>query len=219
MEGTPLMHILYEDNHILVVLKPRGVLSQADGSEKEDMLTLLKEYVKEKYHKPGNVYLGLVHRLDRNTSGVMVFAKTSKAAARLSKQIQEHTFKKYYKAIVEGYIEGEKRLEGYFLKNEREKKSHPSPKGQYASLYYEAIGHKTIQNQMVTLVQIELETGRFHQIRVQFSSIGHPLYGDMKYGSKHKIDPLEFPLEAYKVEFFHPITNEKLQFEYNTLHL
>ena len=94
MEGPAMIKILYEDNHLLVAVKPKGILSQADGSKKEDMLTILKVYLKEKYQKPGNVYLGLVHRLDINTSGVMVFAKTSKAAARLSKQIQEHTLKK-----------------------------------------------------------------------------------------------------------------------------
>ena len=213
------MNILYEDNHLLVAVKPKGILSQADGSNNEDMLTILKDYLKKEHNKPGNVYLGLVHRLDRNTSGVMVFAKTSKAAARLSKQIQEHTFKKRYYAIVEGHLEGKGQLETYLLKNEYEKKSYTDCKGQYALLSYEALDSKIIHAQEVTLVDIELKTGRFHQIRAQFSSIGYPLYGDLKYGSKNQIPSEEFPLEAYALEFLHPISNKIMKFEHKTLHL
>ncbi|MDE5546970.1 MAG: hypothetical protein K2M84_03630 [Anaeroplasmataceae bacterium] len=210
-----MIEILFEDNHILVALKPKGVLSQADGSDKEDMLTLLKDYIKEKYHKPGNVYLGLVHRLDLFTSGIMVFARTSKAASRLTKQVQEHTFKKKYLAIVEGKIEGSKTLKSYLLKNEKEKKSYPHPNGVEAILSYTAIDFKEDK----TLLDITLETGRFHQIRCQLSSIGHPLYGDAKYGSRHKIDSYDFPLEAYSLSFRHPVTDELLTFEHKSLHL
>ena len=210
-----MIEILYEDNHILVAIKPKGILSQADGSDKEDMLTLLKSYIKEKYQKPGNVYLGLVHRLDLFTNGIMVFAKTSKAAARLTQQVQEHTFKKKYLAIVEGHIEGSKTLRSYLLKNEKEKKSYLHPKGQEAILNYTAIDYKEDK----TLLDISLETGRFHQIRCQLSSIGHPLYGDIKYGSSHKISSYDFPLEAYFLSFFHPITHELLTFEHKSLHL
>lgn len=113
-----MIKILYEDNHIIVAIKPKGILSQADGSDKEDMLTLLKNYIKEKYKKPGNVYLGLVHRLDLFTSGIMVFARTSKAASRLTKQVQNHTFEKKYLAIVEGNLSGSDTLKSYLLKNE-----------------------------------------------------------------------------------------------------
>lgn len=216
MEGTLMVDILYEDNHILVALKPKGVLSQADGSDKEDMLSLLKSYIKETYQKPGNVYLGLVHRLDLFTSGIMVFAKTSKAAKRLSEQIQANQFQKKYLAIVEGNLEGIDTLVHKISKNEKEKKSYLDPSGQEAVLEYQAIDHK---GKEATLVDITLKTGRFHQIRVQFSSIGHPLYGDKKYGSKNTIAFMEFPLEAYSLRFYHPITKEALEFEHKTLHL
>lgn len=211
-----MIKILFEDNHLLVVLKPKGVLSQADGSDKPDMLTLLKEYIKEKYQKPGNVYLGLVHRLDLFTSGIMVFAKTSKAASRLSEQIKNHIFSKKYLAIVEGNLKSGGTLKHFLSKNEQEKKSYLDSKGQEAILEYEVLEHR---GEEATLVDITLKTGRFHQIRSQFSLIGHPLYGDQKYGSHKKIDYAEFPLEAYSLSFLHPITQEPMQFEHKTLHL
>ncbi|MDE6655917.1 MAG: RluA family pseudouridine synthase [Anaeroplasmataceae bacterium] len=210
-----MLNILYEDNHILVVIKPKGILSQADGSDKEDMLSLLKNYIKEKYQKPGNVYLGLVHRLDLFTSGIMVFARTSKAASRLSEQIQKHEFIKKYLAVVEGIVEEDKTLISHILKNEKEKKSYVDSKGQEAILSYTVLDHR----KDCTLVDITLETGRFHQIRCQFSSMGHPLYGDSKYGSKHVISSYDFPLEAYSLSFLHPVTKKRLTFEHKTLHL
>ena len=219
MEGPAMIKILYEDNHLLVAVKPKGILSQADGSKKEDMLTILKVYLKEKYQKPGNVYLGLVHRLDINTSGVIVFAKTSKAAARLSKQIQEHTFKKKYHAIVEGRLEGGSTLEAYVLKNEIEKKSYIDAKGLYASLTYQVLETKELKGGFVSFVDIELKTGRFHQIRAQFSHIGHPIYGDKKYGSRYTIEATEFPLDAYRIEFQHPISKKIMIFQQESLHL
>lgn len=213
MERT--IKIFYEDNHIIVVYKPKGVLSQADGTGKSDMLTILKEYIKNKYDKPGNVYLGLVHRLDLYTSGIMVFAKTSKAASRLSKQVSNHLFQKKYLAIIEGKIDSVGILKNNISKNEEQRKSYISPTGKEAILEYKLLEYKN----NLSLVDINLKTGRFHQIRCQFSFIGHPLYGDIKYGSKNKIDNLNFPLEAYYLSFFHPITNEKLEYEYKTLHL
>ena len=211
-----MIEILYEDNHLLVVLKPKGILSQADGSDKPDMLTMLKEYIKEKYQKPGNVYLGLVHRLDLFTNGIMVFAKTSKAASRLSDQIQNHLFVKKYLAIVEGNLESSGTLIHFLSKNEQEKKSYLDPKGQEAVLEYKVVEHRTEE---ATLVDITLKTGRFHQIRSQFSLIGHPLYGDHKYGSKKEIEYTQFPLEAYFLQFLHPVTQEPMVFEHKTLHL
>lgn len=209
-----MINILYEDNHILVVEKPRGILSQGDGSDKEDMLTILKNYIKEKYNKPGNVYLGLVHRLDINTRGVMVFAKTSKAASRLSEAIKTHSFQKKYKALVEGVFDSNetKTLKHYIYKDEKEKKSYVSKDGLEAILEYTPISSRKIQNTMVTEVEILLKTGRFHQIRCQMAAIGHPLYGDKKYGSKNMIDPLEFPLCAYSLSFMHPVTKEEMTF-------
>ena len=209
-----MVQILYEDNHILVCVKPKGVLSQADGSDKSDMLTILKNYIKEKYNKPGNVYLGLVHRLDINTSGVMVFAKTSKAASRLSDAIKMHEFKKRYKAVVEGTFPSLDTitLTHYIYKDEKEKKSYIREGGQESILEYTQIRSYKIQNTPVTLVEIGLMTGRFHQIRCQMAYIGHPLYGDKKYGSKNTISKEEFPLYAYCISFPHPITKEVLTF-------
>ncbi|MDE7161505.1 MAG: RluA family pseudouridine synthase [Anaeroplasmataceae bacterium] len=210
-----MIEIVYEDNHLLVAVKPKGVLSQADGSNKEDMLTLLKAYLKEKYQKPGNVYLGLVHRLDLFTSGIMVFAKTSKAASRLTAQIQNHQFEKKYLAIVEGNLQEEGLLKHTLSKNEAEKKSYFDPQGQEAILEYKVVEHREDR----TLVDITLKTGRFHQIRSQFSLIGHPLYGDKKYGGKQTISYENFPLEAYSLSFYHPVTQKLMKFEHKTLHL
>ena len=208
------MKIYYEDNHILVVYKEKGILSQADGSDKLDLLNILKDYIKEKYNKPGNVYLGLVHRLDINTSGIMVFAKTSKAAKRLNEAIKNHEFHKKYIATVEGTITNKEyiTLKSIIKKNEKEHKSYISKEGQEAILEYRLIKNYKINNKDVSDIEINLKTGRFHQIRCQMASIGHPLYGDLKYGSKNKIDENNFPLEAYYLSFIHPVTKELLEF-------
>ena len=210
-----MINILYEDNHIIVCVKPKGILSQKDSSSKEDMLTLLKKYIKEKYNKPGDVYLGLVHRLDINTSGVMVFARTSKAAKRLNEQILNHDFEKRYIATVEGTIISNKTETVCLklLKNETERKAYVSSNGKEAILEYNVIKNYEINNIKVTDVDILLKTGRFHQIRASFSYLNHPLYGDKKYGSKISIDELEFPLEAYSLSFTHPVTKERLCFK------
>lgn len=201
------LEILYEDNHLIVCIKPIGVLSQADNSNDMDMLTLLKHYIKDKYQKPGNVYLGLVHRLDRMTGGVMVFAKTSKAASRLNEQIRLRTFNKRYYCIVHGVLNGCGTLENYLYKDEQEVKSYVvnSKVGKHAILNYNAI--KTIDNK--TLVEVELLTGRHHQIRVQMAHINHALVGDKLYGGSDKYDMM---LYAYSLSFEHPITKERLTF-------
>lgn len=206
------LDILYEDNHIIVCYKKRGILSQADSSGKPDMLTIIKAYLKEKYNKPGNVYLGLVHRLDMNTKGIMVFAKTSKAAERLNKAIINHEFNKYYKATVIGEVEEPdyKELKTYIKKDEKELKSYPSKDGKEAILFYKTEKIKKINNTLVTDLLIKLKTGRFHQIRCQMASIGHPLYGDSKYGGIGSFD--DYSLEAYYLSFPHPITHEIMEF-------
>ena len=200
-----MINILYEDNHLLVVEKKVGVLSQSDGTNTPDMLTILKEYIKEKYNKPGNVYLGLVHRLDKNVGGVMVFAKTSKAARRLSEGIRNREFKKTYLAICEGILKGEGEYIDYLKRVEYRSEISNNKEGKLAILSYKALSRKNND----TLVKINLETGRHHQIRVQFSYHNHPLLGDEKYGSKGAY-PLA--LFAYKLEFTHPTTKEKLSF-------
>lgn len=210
-----MLDIMFEDNHIIVCYKDKGILSQKDSSNKLDMLTMLKAYIKEKYNKPGNVYLGLVHRLDINTSGVMVFAKTSKAASRLSEDIKNHKFEKKYLATIEGHIYTLEytKLQCKLLKSESEKKAYVDSNGQESILYYKALKNYQINNCDVCDVDIILKTGRFHQIRASFAHINHPLYGDVKYGSKNKVDSLKFPLQAYSLSFFHPITKEWLTFE------
>ena len=207
------MDILYEDNHVIVVYKEKGILSQADGSNKPDMLTIIKSYIKEKYNKSGNVYLGLVHRLDINTSGVMVFAKTSKAASRLSEDIKNNKLHKRYYCVVEGNITNGGKLIDYLEKDEIIKKAFISKNGKEAILEYNVIKNYKIDNNDVTLLEINLITGRFHQIRCQLSNIGHPLFGDKKFGSKYSIEYFDFPLEAYHLEFIHPTTKELLVFE------
>ncbi len=211
------MNILYEDNHVIVGFKPCGILSQEDISKEVDMLTSLKAYIKEKYHKEGNVYLGLVHRLDRNTSGVMVFAKTSKAASRLSENIREHVgFNKRYLAVVEGLLEkdSEKVLENKLLKNESENKSYVSNKDKalLSRLKYKVLDNCKINNKWYSLLDIELYTGRHHQIRCQLSYINHPIAGDTKYGAK----PLKngYNLSCYSLDFIHPTKKEMMNFKY-----
>lgn len=201
------LEILYEDNHVIVVFKPSNILSQADITNDKDLLTMVKEYIKEKYHKLGNVYVGLVHRLDRPVQGIMVFAKTSKAASRLSKQVQNHDFEKQYLAIINGIIsEKEGEFSDYLLKLDNGNTVvSDSIHGKESILKYKVINEKD----NYSLVEIKLITGRHHQIRVQFSSRGYPLVGDNRYG---KSDFKEICLCSYYLSFLHPVTKEKLEF-------
>jgi len=212
--------ILYEDNHLLVVLKPAGIPSQADKTGDEDMLTILKAYIKEKYNKPGDVYLGLVHRLDRMTSGVMVFARTSKAASRLSKNIREGDFKKKYLAAVNGKIQKTDKyvlLENYLVKDERNNVSRVCTKdtknSKLASLEYKVLDSFISYGKEYSYVEVKLNTGRHHQIRVQFSNIGYPLYGDVKYGKNVNKEGQNLALFAYSLTFFHPTKDEVMEFK------
>lgn len=202
------LDVLYEDNHIIVVVKPFNILSQSDDTNDIDMLTIIKSYLKEKYNKPGNVYLGLVHRLDRPTSGIMIFAKTSKAASRLSKEIIENKVNKKYLAIINGtLIEKEGTFEDYLLKDKDfNSKTVDEKTGKYAKLNYKVLKEKD----NLSLVEIELITGRHHQIRVQFASRGYPLYGDQRYGIE---DRKQLALYAYYLSFIHPVTKEKMEFK------
>lgn len=202
------LEVLYEDNRVIVAYKPAGILSQADNTGDKDMLTLVKEYIKRKYNKEGNVFLGLVHRLDRMTSGVMVFARTSKAAMRLSEDIKNHNFYKEYLAVCEGEVTeySPTELINYLSKDEKNNKSYIDPNGKEAVLTYQNIKFKNNKS----LVKIKLKTGRHHQIRVQMSNLGHPLYGDIKYGSKYQDN---LALQAYKLSFYQPVSRELLTFE------
>ena len=204
------LNILYEDNHIIVVVKPINILSQSDITEDMDMLTLIKDYIKEKYHKPGNVYLGLVHRLDRVVGGVMVFAKTSKAASRLSESIRKNEMHKTYLAICHGKIKDNDNFTDYLEKKDNFNTIVSDEKhGKLSKLSYELLDYNKEKD--LSLVKVNLETGRHHQIRVQFSSRNHPLIGDNRYGiDKEK----EIGLFAYKLSFIHPVKKEEMTFTY-----
>ncbi len=202
------INILYEDNHILVVEKMINVPVQEDESKDKDLLTMLKEYIKEKYNKPGNVYLGLVHRLDRPVGGVMVFAKTSKAASRLSEEIRLNKIIKIYNAVVLNKIDDEGHLEDYLLKDNKKNIVKVDKNGKLAILDYKRLGFK---NNM-SLIEIKLKTGRSHQIRVQLSHNGNPLYGDQKYNKSAKVGE-QLALFAKRLEFVHPTTKENMCFE------
>ena len=210
MEDGKMMNILYEDNHVLVCVKPMNIPAQADNSKDLDLLTLLKQYMKEKYQKPGNVYLGLVHRLDRPVSGIMVFAKTSKAASRLSEQVRNHTFQKEYHAVVENDIENIGKYHDYLLKDTKTNITKVDSKGKEAILTFEKVKYDKKTN--LSLVKIHLKTGRSHQIRVQFSHHNHPLYGDQKYNQNAKVGQ-QIALCATGITFIHPTTKESMNFQ------
>ncbi|MCI7701540.1 MAG: RluA family pseudouridine synthase [Tenericutes bacterium] len=202
------LNVLYEDNHVIVVEKPINVLSQGDATGDKDLLTMVKEYVKIKYNKPGNVYIGLVHRLDRPVGGVMVFARSSKAASRLNKEQLEHGFSKKYLAVVNGIL---KEKHGQFvdkLLKLNDGNTIVSNKGKEAILNYEVL--KENLSTKHSLVSVKLVTGRHHQIRVQFASRGHALCGDQRYG---KQDNTQLALFAYELSFTHPISKEKMTFK------
>lgn len=220
------LKILYEDNHIIVVVKEPGIPTQEDKTGDKDMLTIVKEYIKVKYNKPGNVYLGLVHRLDRMVGGVMVFAKTSKAASRISEYIRQKNVKKRYLAVVNGTLpvtDKKVELRNYLVKNERLNMSRvvdSTTKGsKEAILEYKVLKNFTYNGKDYSLVDIDLHTGRHHQIRLQFAHIGHPLYGDVKYGQKVNKVGQNLALFSYYLSFFHPTKDEYLEFEFKPTEL
>ena len=208
------LNILFEDNHIIVVLKPQNVPSCEDSSGDKDMLTMVKEYIKTTYNKPGNVYVGLVHRLDRPTGGVMVFAKSSKAAARLSDQLKTGDFEKRYYAILTGEPKQEKATLVHYLKknavNNMVYVCPPTTEGaKMASLEYRIVE----KNQGLSLAEIRLHTGRSHQIRVQMAEIKTPVFGDVKYGGDILAKGHNLALWAYELSFIHPTTKKPMLFK------
>ncbi|MCI8588306.1 MAG: RluA family pseudouridine synthase [Bacilli bacterium] len=202
------LEILYEDNHIIVVYKKANILSQSDSTKDLDLLTMIKQYVKEKYQKPGNVFIGLIHRLDRPVSGVMVYARTSKAASRLSKQVRNCSLEKQYFAVVNGILPEKKGEFCDFLEKLESGNTVVTDGscGKKSILSYEVLEEKND----LSLVRIFLKTGRHHQIRVQFASRGFPLFGDQRYG---KSDRKQIALTCFHLSFFHPVTKERLLFE------
>lgn len=206
---TKLKNIIYEDNHLLVVNKPAGMLVQGDITGDESLLEIAKKYIKEKYNKPGNIFLGLVHRLDRPTSGVIVFARTSKAASRLSKQFREKTIEKYYVALVQGKIPKSGILKDKISRNGATSKIGYT--GKQAELKYKLLKYKN----NISKVEIKLITGRHHQIRVQFAERGNPILGDFRYGSKIKFGNKALALHAFSISLIHPTKKEKMIFNFN----
>lgn len=202
------MKVLYEDNHLLVVEKPINVPMQEDASKDEDLLTMAKAYIKEKYGKPGEVYLGLIHRLDRPVGGVCVFARTSKAASRLSEQVRNHSFRKQYLAVVQDNgLEDTGTFTDRLLKDHRNNTVRVDPRGKEAILHYEVLKRRD----NLALVKVDLETGRSHQIRVQFSSRNHPLWGDQRYNKK-AIAGQQIALWSHMIELIHPVSKEVMTF-------
>lgn len=207
------LKVLYEDNHIIVCFKPRGVLSQGGEKALDNMVDIIKRYLVNTYNKPGDAYLGLLHRLDLNVAGVMVFAKTSKAAKRLSEQIRQHKFKKYYLAIVHGRFEDSEGLYQDYLGKDEDKRQAflaDAKTGKLAELRYSVLDYDSVQD--ISLVSVDLKTGRFHQIRCQMSLHGHPLLGDQKYGNDVHIDDFFLGLFAYRLCLTHPVTKTKMTF-------
>lgn len=209
--GTnPDIPILFEDNHLLVINKPAGLLSQEDHTGRPDVLNLCKEYIRKEYNKPGNVFLGLLHRLDKPVSGVMVLAKTSKAASRISEQIRNRKVRKRYRAVVYGNPPPngvlEHHLEKDRTKNVTEVVKKPTKDSKFAKLSFNTVSKSGI----LSLMDINLETGRAHQIRVQFAAIGSPIWGDKRYGNE---ESGSIALHAYSFKLEHPTLSEKKTFK------
>lgn len=205
--------ILHEDNHVIVVLKPQNIACCPDESGDDNLFDCVKRYLKETYQKPGNVFLGLVHRLDRPTGGVMVFAKTSKAAARLSEQMKNGGFEKKYFAVLCGVpSRRQATLKNYLRKSTVNNTVYVCTQteegAKYAELDYEVRGEEN----GLSLAEIKLHTGRTHQIRVQTAAINCPVYGDMRYGGDKAVKG-KLALWAHSLRFTHPTTGEKMRFE------
>ena len=203
------MKVLYEDNHIIVINKAAGEIVQGDKTGDESLCDTMKQYIKEKYAKPGNVFIGLPHRLDRPVSGVVVFAKTSKALERLNRMFSEGAVKKVYWALTKGIpTPAEAELETWILRNEKMNKSFSYPKevkgSKRAILHYRLAA----ASQNYNLIEVELKTGRHHQIRCQLSSIGCPIKGDLKYGAQRSNPDGSISLHARYIEFIHPVSKE-----------
>ena len=203
------MKVLYEDNHIIVINKAAGEIVQGDKTGDKSLCDTMKAYIKEKYAKPGNVFIGLPHRLDRPVSGIVVFAKTSKALERLNRMFSEGSVKKIYWALTKGIPNpAEAELESWILRNEKMNKSFSYPKeikgSKRAILHYRLAA----ASQNYNLIEVELKTGRHHQIRCQLSSIGCPIKGDLKYGAQRSNPDGSISLHARYIEFVHPVSKQ-----------
>ena len=211
---VPQMQILYEDNHIIVVSKTSGEIVQGDKTGDKTLCDSVKEYIKEKYAKPGNVFLGIAHRLDRPVSGIVIFAKTSKALSRLNNMFRDGEVHKLYWAITQNMPQKEEdTLTHWIVRNEKQNKSYAydreKPGSKKAMLHYKVIS----SSDNYTLLAVNLMTGRHHQIRCQLSAIGCPIKGDLKYGSRRSNNDGSISLHARKVEFVHPVSKQPMCIE------
>jgi len=205
------MDVLYLDNHLLVVRKPAGMLVQGNHTGDENLLDVGKAFIKEKFNKPGNVFLGLVHRLDRPVSGVVAFARTSTSARRLSEQFRKRTVEKLYWAVVEGKAPESGTLVDYLARRQTKSRvvDNDHDRGQRAELSFERL----VYADGLSWLKVNLGTGRHHQIRVQFAHSGYPLLGDFKYGSRKKFPNRSFALHARSLTLAHPTKKEPMTFE------
>ncbi len=205
------MEIVYEDNHIIIVNKAPGEIVQGDKTGDTPLVEIVRQYIKERYNKPGNVFCGVVHRLDRPVGGLVIFAKTSKALTRLNDMLRQGQIHKSYRALVRNAPEPSVgRIESYITTVERTNKSYswPGPKegAKLSKLSYKTVG----KTDRFTLVEINLETGRKHQIRVQLASIGSPIRGDLKYGDRRSNPDGSISLQAFRLRFIHPVSKEEI---------
>ena len=206
--------VLYEDNHLIALNKQAGVLIQGDKTGDKSLTDSLSNYLKDKYNKQGNVFTGLIHRIDRPVSGLVIFSKTSKSLSRMNALFQSREVKKSYICLVEGRVENLKsRLESYLIKNQKTNKSHSrsSPREGYkkAILDYEVVQYLD----RYTVLNVQLATGRHHQIRVQLSTLGHPIKGDLKYGAKRSNQDASICLHTHRLSFIHPVKKEEIVIE------
>ncbi len=203
------MKVLYEDNHIIIINKAAGEIVQGDKTGDESLCDTMKAYIKEKYAKPGNVFIGLPHRLDRPVSGIVVFAKTSKALERLNRMFSEGSVKKIYWALTKGIpVPAEAEIDSWILRNEKMNKSFSYPKEVKGSKRAILRYRLAAASQNYNLIEVELKTGRHHQIRCQLSSIGCPIKGDLKYGAQRSNPDGSISLHARYIEFTHPVSKE-----------
>lgn len=210
------LKVIYEDNHLLVVEKPAGILVQGDATKRTTLLEIAKSYIKEKYKKPRNVFLGIVHRLDKNVSGVLVFARNSKSASRLSQIFREHKVDKIYLAISEGKTSLKEGIwENFILWDEKNRKSlifeEEVPNSKKTITHFKVLG----KEKGLILWELNPRTGRKHQLRAQLSHVGCPILGDKKYGSKEKFYNDQIALHCFKIKFKHPVRDEIMEFKMN----
>lgn len=211
--SAPPLKILYQDNHLIAVYKPHGLATQADTAGGPSLLDQTKQWIKTEHNKPGNVFLGLVHRLDKPVAGVVLFAKTSKAASRLSKQFRERVTQKIYRAAINGTPNQADGSLVHYLRKENSLKAtvfpRPTPGAKKAVLSYALI--EKLSN--ASILEVTLETGRFHQIRAQLAFMGNPILGDIKYGAPFPLPDRQIALYAQKLIIQHPISGEEITLE------